>query len=86
MIGKVAKKILRAAIAQPWDYVGEGAPNEWEFRLNPDEETVAVYSPLSGQWTIFREVVILAVVGDLREMDRNTGDWSRYVEETDPDD
>lgn len=74
-------KIFRAAVAQPWDYMGEGAPDEWEFRVAPDQDTVAIYSPHSGKWTIFRQVVVLTVVSSLSEMDRNTGDWARYVEE-----
>lgn len=85
MIGTILKKVARAAIAQPWDYMGEGAPNEWEFRLAPDEETLAVYNPHTGKWVIFREVVTLAEVTSLAEMDRNTADWAQFVEVIDDD-
>lgn len=80
MIGKVLKKVLRAAVAQPWEYMGEGAPNEWEFRVSPDEETLAVWNPSKDRWVLFREVVTLAEATQ-KEMDRHTGDWARYVEE-----
>jgi hypothetical protein len=86
VIKKIFKALLRTSVAQPWEYMGEGAPNEWEFRLHPDQETLALYSPLQGHWTIFRDVVVLAEVTSLKEMDRNTGDWARFVEELDPDD
>lgn len=81
MIGKIVKKILRAAVAQPWDYMGEGAPGEWEFRVSPEEDTLAVYNPNYGKWVLFRQVITLAEVASLSEMDRNTADWYRYVEE-----
>jgi len=74
------RKILRAAVAQPWDYMGEGAPDEWEFRLSPDEETLAVYNPNHGRWVLFHDVVVLAEV-KTKEMDRRTDDWARYVEQ-----
>ena len=85
MIGTILKKVARAAVAQPCDYMGEGAPNEWEFRLAPDEEMVAVYNPHTGKWVIFREVVTLAEVTSLTEMDRNTADWAQFVEVIDDD-
>lgn len=85
MIRKMVKSILRAAVAQPWDYMGEGAPAEWEFRISPDEDTLAVYNPHRGKWVIFREVVTLAEVDSLAEMDAHTADWSRYVEDLDAD-
>lgn len=85
MIGKILKKVARAAVAQPWDYMGEGAPNEWEFRVSPDEQTLAVYSPNTGKWVIFREVVTLAEETSLTEMDRHTADWAQYVEVLDDD-
>lgn len=73
------RKILRAAIAQPWDYMGEGAPNEWEFRVSPDEETLAVYNPNYGRWVLFHQVVALAEA-KVDEMDRNTDDWDQFVQ------
>lgn len=76
------KKILRAAVAQPWEYMGAGAPDEWEFRVSPDEEALAVYDPGRGHWVIL-DAGRLTVVAEatLKEMDRNTADWSRYVED-----
>lgn len=82
----ILKTILRAAVAQPWDYMGAGAPNEWEFRVSPDEEMLAVYNPHTGKWVLFREVVTLAEVTSLTEMDRNTADWAQFVEVIDDDD
>lgn len=77
------KKIARAAVAQPWDYMGQGAPQEWEFRVSPDEGTLALYNPSRGVWVLFREVVTLAEVTSLDEMNRHTGNWARFVEELD---
>lgn len=80
------RKILRAAIAQPWDYLGEGAPNEWEFRVSPDEETLAVYDPGRGHWVLL-DTARLKVGAEwkIKEMDRRAPDWARYVEELDPE-
>ncbi len=86
MIGKLVKAVFKAGVAQPWDYMGEGAPNEWEFRISPDEEVLAVWNPHQSRWVLFKTVAQIAEVKDLAEMDRNTGDWARYVEELDPDD
>lgn len=79
------KQVLRAAVAQPWEYMGEGAPNEWEFRISPDEQTLAVYNPHKGAWFLFQNVVVLAMVTSTTEMDRNTADWTQYVEVLDDD-
>lgn len=79
------KKVLRAAVAQPWEYVGEGAPNDWEFRVSPDERTLAVYNPVKGKWVIFNEVVTLAEA-QCGEMDRHTEDWRQFLSVEDPDD
>ena len=77
------KKIVRAAVAQPWEYMGRGAPQEWEFRVSYDEGVCAVYSPDKGTWLIFRDVVVIAEVTSQDEMDRETGSWARFVEELD---
>lgn len=76
-------RILRALVARPWEYTGEGAPNEWEFRVSPDEETLALWNPHQGRWTVFREVVVLHEVRSPAQMDRHTGDWARYTEDLD---
>lgn len=78
----ILKKILRAAVAQPWDYIGEGAPNGWEFRIEDpdrDDSPVALYNPREGQWRIFQQVVLLAKVSPA-EMDRHTQHWAQFLE------
>jgi hypothetical protein len=78
----ILRKIFRAAVAQPWEYMGEGAPNEWEFRVTPDGETLAVYDPCRGHWVLLDSgrLKVLAEV-KCKEMDRRTDDWARYVEQ-----
>jgi hypothetical protein len=82
----ILKKVLRAAVAQPWEYVGEGAPNDWEFRVSPDERVFAMYVPETGLWQIIDTVtgrkVAEATTG---EMDRHTGDWRQFLSVEDPD-
>lgn len=78
------KKILRAAVAQPWDYMGGGAPTEWEFRVSPDEETVAVWNPHAGTWSLLTSRGLrLVAEAELEDGQQGMRDWSRYVEETD---
>lgn len=86
MIGRILKGVLRAAVAQPWEYVGEGAPDDWEFRVSEDEQVLAVWNPSYGQWVIFKEVTVLAEVKSLTEMDRHTADWRQFLSVEDPDD
>lgn len=86
MIGRIVKGVLRAVVAQPWDYTGEGAPDDWEFRISPDEETLAVYNPNRGRWFLFHDVVVLAEVKSLNEMDNHTEDWRQFLSVEDPDD
>jgi hypothetical protein len=82
------KKVLRAAVAQPWDYVGEGAPNDWEFRVSPEDSDgsghIALYNPGVGRWVIFQDVIPLAQVST-EEMDRHTGDWVQFLAVVDDD-
>lgn len=75
-------KIMRAAIAQPWDYTGDGAPAEWEFRVSPDEDRIAVWNPAVGQWVIFQQVVTERTLTQ-KQGDKQLGDWTRFVEELD---
>jgi hypothetical protein len=83
-VSGIVKKILRAAVAQPWDYMGEGAPNEWEFRVSPDERTFAVWHPGVGRWEIIDFATGRKVAEATQaEMNAHTADWSRYVEELD---
>lgn len=74
------KKLIRAAVAQPWDYMGTGAPDEWEFRVSPDEDEVAVWNPSLGQWAVFTEVITPRTL-DQRQGERDLEGWTRYVEE-----
>lgn len=85
MIRKILKGVLRAAIAQPWDYMGEGAPADWEFRVAPDSEAVALYSPDRGKWLLFQEVVTLAEAS-VEEMDKYGRDWRQFLSVEDPED
>jgi hypothetical protein len=87
MIGKILKKVLRAAVAQPWDYQGDGAPDDFEFRLSPDEETFAVWHPEVGEWVLFAfngwQVIAEAT---MKEMDEHTQEWRQFVSVEEPDD
>ncbi len=86
MIGKIVKGVARALIAQPWDYIGEGAPHEPEFRISPDEGYLAVFLPAVGRWRILRaDDLSLAAEADPDEMEDNTGDWTQYLAVLDPD-
>jgi hypothetical protein len=87
MIGKVLKTIARAAIAQPWDYQGDGAPGDWEFRVSPSEDHVAVFDPRRGTWVILDASALEPVAEEhsLRKMDEHTADWRQFVSSEDPD-
>ena len=61
----VIGKVLRAAIEKPWEHdedepeiVGDGAPDDMEFRVSPDGYTVAMWLPDSKQWVLFSNVVV----------------------------
>ncbi len=86
MIGKLIKGVLRAAVAQPWDYQGEGAPHDFEFRVSPDERTFAVWHPEVGEWVIFsfRGWQVVAEAKQA-EMDKHTADWRQFLSVEDPD-
>lgn len=82
-------KILRAALTKPWELAGEGAPDDWEVRIDdhdPDDATMAVFSPYSGKWVFFQKVVVLFEESSLDEVDRNTAGWLRLVQEPEDDD
>lgn len=84
-------KILRAALLKPWELEGDGAPNDWEVRIDdrhdgdPDSTVMAVWSPYTGQWTFFKDVVILFEEKSLDEVDRNTAGWVRLVQPPEDD-
>lgn len=88
LIWKGVKAVARAAIAQPWDYQGDGAPGDWEFRVSPDEQHFAVFAPGHGRWMILdaRLFVPVAEVARLDEMDDHTEDWRQFLSTEDPDD
>jgi hypothetical protein len=84
-------KILRAALTKPWELAGEGAPHDWEVRIDecpddPEQTVMAVWSPYSGQWVFFRDVVTLFEEKSLDEVDRHTAGWLRLVQEPEDDD
>lgn len=79
------KKVLRAAVAQPWEYVGEGAPHDWEFRVSPDEKTCAVYDPGKAKWVLFNAVQTIAEVESTTEMNAHTEDWRQFLSVEDPE-
>lgn len=74
------KKIVRAAVAQPWEYMGEGAPTEWEFRVSPDEDMIAIWNPALGEWVVCTQVIDQAHLTQ-GQGDRTLAGWSRFVEE-----
>lgn len=76
----ILRSVLRAAIAQPWDYMGEGAPNEWEFRLGPEGDQIAMWNPEIGEWVLFSDVRVDRKV-KLKHTDRELSTWARFVEE-----
>jgi hypothetical protein len=87
VIRKLVRAVARAAVAQPWDYQGDGAPDDWEFRVSPDEKHVALYDPGRDHWVLL-DSGRLTVVAEVRrnEMDENTEDWRQFVSVEDPDD
>ena len=85
MIGKILKKVLRAAIAQPWDYVGEGAPHDWEFRLSPDGRHLAIWEPGNEPWFVIDTAFAKGRWADTPEMERNASDWIPFLPLADPD-
>lgn len=84
---KIVKKVLRAAVAQPWDYVGEGAPEDWEFRLSPDEGFMAIHNPADGLWVVFEVKTMQPVdsVNSLEKMNKYTRDWGIFLRLLDED-
>jgi hypothetical protein len=39
--------------------VGDGAPHDWEFRLDPTGTMVALWNPDADRWKIFSNMVVL---------------------------
>lgn len=84
----LVRKVVRALVAQPWDYMGAGAPQEPEFRVSPDGRHYAAYDPERGTW-LYHEMttgLVVAEEASLGEVDRYCGDWRRFLEELDDDD
>lgn len=82
---KIAKKILQAAVAQPWDYVGEGAPNDWELRLSPDGRHIAVWEPGNEPWFVIDTAAVQGRWVKTSEMERHADDWTPFLPLTEPD-
>jgi hypothetical protein len=82
------KNVIRAAVAQPWDYQGDGAPGDWEFRVSPDDRHHACFDPARGTWRIHSASTgeVVAEVRSLDEMNEHTRDWRQFVSVEDPDD
>jgi len=78
----IISKIVRAAVAQPWDYMGEGAPAEWEFRVSPDEDRIAIWNPAFGQWVVCTRVYDDRCLTQAQG-ERELAEWSRFVQELD---
>lgn len=76
----ILRKILRAAVAQPWDYVGEGAPNGWEFRVSPDGRYIAVWEPGNEPWFVIDTSAVKGHWTSTRDMDRHTQHWAQFLE------
>lgn len=87
MIGRIVKGVLRAAVAQPWDYQGEGAPDDWEMRVdqNATGNVHAVFNPYYREWTFYQGAELLFVSQDLADVDRHTRDWCPFLRMEDPD-
>lgn len=87
MIWRTVKAVARAAVAQPWEYVGEGAAGDWEFRVSPDEGHVAVYDPRRGTWVLLDASALQPVAEEesLKAMDAHTADWRQFLSVEDPD-
>lgn len=75
------KKILRAAVAQPWEYVSPGAPDEREVRWSPDGRYVALWEPGNEPWFVIDTAAVKGRWVSTPDMDRNADDWGRFVEE-----
>lgn len=86
MIGRILKGVLRAAVAQPWEYVGEGAPDDWEFRVSPDGKMIALWEPGNEPWFVMTAADMKGRFVSTRDMDRHTADWRQFLSVEDPDD
>lgn len=60
------RTLLAAVVHKPWEdeddespVIGEGAPEEYEFRVNPEESKVAIWVPNKGKWFVFTDFVVL---------------------------
>ena len=80
------RKILRAAVAQPWDYVGEGAPHEREVRWSPDGKYLAVWDPGNEPWFVVDLNEVKGRWVSTADMDKHAADWPQYLEVLDDDD
>lgn len=75
----ILKKILRAAVAQPWDYIGEGAPNEPEIRVSPDGRYLALWEPGNEPWFVIDTASVGGRWVKTPEMERHAADWIPFL-------
>lgn len=85
MIRKILKGVLRAAVAQPWDYMGEGAPNDWELRVSPDGRYIAVWEPGNEPWFVIDTARVQGSWVSTPDMDAQA-DWQQFLSVEDPED
>ena len=82
-------KILKAAFTRPWEdepEVGDGAPDDWEIRLSPDEATFTIWNPVHQGWVVFQKVIPLAKGTGLQDWERRTRDWTVFLPLVDDED
>lgn len=77
MIGK----ILRAALARPWEYISPGAPDEREIRVSPDGQYLALWEPGNEPWFMIDTAQMRGGWIEPSKIDKVTRDWSRLVED-----
>ena len=58
---------------------GGGFPHEYEFRVDPAQECVAIWVPAQRKWMIFVNIVSLREVHPM-DTDVILGNWTRYLE------
>jgi hypothetical protein len=85
VIRKILKGVLRAAVAQPWDYISEGAPHEREVRWSPDGRYLALWDPGNEPWFVIDTAAVKGRFVSSADMDEHAADWEQYLMVTDPD-
>jgi hypothetical protein len=78
-VAGMIRKILRAAVAQPWDYVGEGAPHDWEIRMSPDGRHIAVWEPGNEPWFVIDTAAVKGQWTPTEAMEKHAADWIPFL-------